>query len=116
MSILQKFLAQVRRQPQGRLAMRRTLAGSGLLIALFCAVALSASPQMHERVHPDASTVNHACVVTMFASGSCEHTTDAPIAIDAPAPCTSDFVSKRLSIFTAPVESSILEHAPPANS
>jgi hypothetical protein len=116
MSILQKILAQARRQPQGRLAMRRTLAGSGLLIALFCAVALSVSPQLHERVHPDASGVNHTCVVTMFASGSCEHTTGASIAIAAPAPCAPDFLPARLSIFTAPVESSILEHAPPANS
>jgi len=116
MSILQKFLAQVGRQPQGRFAMRRTLAGSGLLIALFCAVALSVSPQLHERVHPDANRVNHDCVVTMFASGSCEQPTDAPIAIAAPAPCYSDFLPERLSIFATPVERSILEHAPPANS
>jgi hypothetical protein len=116
MSILQKFLAQVGRQPQGRFAMRRTLAGSGLLIALFCAVALSVSPQLHERVHPDANRADHTCVVTIFASGSCEHATAAPIAIDAPAPCGTDFLPERLSIFTAPVESSILEHAPPANS
>lgn len=97
--------------------MRRTLAGGGLIIALFSAVLLSVSPQLHERIHPDANRADHMCAVTMFTAGNCEHVAAAPITAAAPAPSSSPaFFPERLSIFTAPVESSILEHAPPQNS
>ncbi len=96
--------------------MRRILAGSGLIIAFFCALTLSVSPQLHERIHPDAGRADHVCAVVMFASGNCEHTSAAPIAIDAPAPRATDFLCERLPIFTTSVERSILEHAPPQNS
>jgi hypothetical protein len=53
----------------------------------------------------------------MFASGNCEHATDAPIDVVAPAPpFSSVLVFERLSIFTAAVKTSILEHAPPQDS
>jgi hypothetical protein len=97
--------------------MRRALTGGGLIIAFSCALALSVSPKLHERVHPDANRADHMCAVTIFAAGNCEHTTAAPITIAAPAPPSAPaFLPERLSIFTAPVGMSVLEHAPPQNS
>jgi hypothetical protein len=64
--------------------MRRTLAGSGLLIALFCALTLSATPQLHERIHPDAKLPQHECAVTLIAAGNYHHAAPTPI-VAAPA-------------------------------
>ena len=53
---------------------------SGVLVpTLLLALYLSVAPQVHERIHPRANNTAHECVVTMFASGNCEHATAAPI-------------------------------------
>jgi len=36
--------------------------------AFLWALALSASPQLHQRVHADAKRAEHGCVATMIAS------------------------------------------------
>jgi hypothetical protein len=116
MSILQKFLAQSGHQPQGRFAMRRTLAGSGLLIALFCAVALSASAQLHERVHPDAKLPQHECAVTLIAAGNYHHAAPAPL-VTAPAAAIQFSHVPALNPTWVPspfLGAHIFEHAPPA--
>ena len=41
--------------------------------AFLWALALSASPQLHQRVHKDANRAEHNCAVTMIASGSYDH-------------------------------------------
>jgi hypothetical protein len=84
--------------------------------AFLWALALSASPQLHERVHPDANSAEHTCAVTFIASGSYHHSTPAPL-ITAPDP-TVQF-SKIPALNTQWVQSlflgaSIFEHAPPA--
>jgi hypothetical protein len=84
--------------------------------ALLWAFALSASPQLHQRLHKDAGRVEHNCAVTMIASGSYDHATHPPLVsppvqasqsseIPALTPCwvKSPFLSAR-----------IFEHAPPA--
>jgi len=43
------------------------------------ALALSASPQLHQRVHKDANRVEHNCAVTMIASGSYDHAAHPPL-------------------------------------
>jgi len=93
-------------------------------IAIFaCAVflwtlALSVSPQLHERLHPDANRIDHSCAVTLVASGNFNHSA-CPQLVSVP-----DLVDQFSSI-PAPtpkwVESAFLlarifEHAPPAHS
>lgn len=94
---------------------RPALAGSALIVAVICAIGLSAAPKMHERIHD--VTTQHECVVTMFVSGNCEHVVCDEVPLEAKLlPPLLAFLPQRLSIFVAPVEMSILEHAPPAHS
>jgi hypothetical protein len=94
----------------------RALVTSFLAAAFLWALALSASPQLHERFHPDASRTEHSCAVTFVASGSYDHVTIAPL-VSAPVP--SAYFSVILALDTQWVQSpflgaSIFEHAPPA--
>jgi hypothetical protein len=84
--------------------------------AFLWALALSASPQFHQRVHKDAGRVEHNCAVTMITSGSYEHAAQSPLA-DAPA--TAVQFSKIRALTSRWVQSPFLgacifEHAPPA--
>jgi hypothetical protein len=86
--------------------------------AFLCALALSASPQLHQRVHKDANGVEHNCAVTMIASGNYDHAANPPL-ISAPAP--SVHFSEIPALTPHWVESpflgaSIFEHAPPARA
>ena len=97
--------------------------GSALLaafvsVAFLWALALSASPQLHQRIHPDANRVEHSCAVTMIASGSYDHAAHPPL-VSAP-----DFAlqfSKILALSSTWVQplflgAHIFAHAPPAHS
>jgi hypothetical protein len=84
--------------------------------AFVWALALSASPQLHQRVHKDANRVEHSCAVTAIASGTCHHATHPPL-VSAPAR-TIQF-SKAPALTPKWVESVFLKahifaHAPPA--
>jgi hypothetical protein len=84
--------------------------------AFLWTLALSASPQLHQRVHPDAGRVEHNCAVTMIASGSYNHAAHAPL-VSAPAPAVQ--FSKIPALTPCWVQSPFLgarifEHAPPA--
>src|SRR5437016_11495331 len=92
---------------------------AGLLSAAFLwALALSASPQLHQRVHKDANRVEHSCAATMIASGSYDHAAHPPV-VSAP-----DFAlqfSKILALSSTWVQplflgAHIFAHAPPAHS
>jgi hypothetical protein len=79
------------------------------------ALTLSASPQLHERVHPDANRIEHTCAATFIASGNYDH---APVAllISAPVPL-GDFEVPELSprwVWPVFLVASVFEHAPPA--
>jgi hypothetical protein len=84
--------------------------------AFVWALVLSASPELHQRIHRDANRVDHSCAVTLVASGNYNH-----------SPCSQligipDLVDQFPTVRTlAPtwVESlfllaRIFEHAPPA--
>jgi len=47
--------------------------------AFFWTLVLSVSPQLHERIHPDANRAHHSCAVTMVASGNYNHSPSAPL-------------------------------------
>src|SRR5213596_1460028 len=84
--------------------------------AFLCALVLSASPQLHQRVHSDANRVEHTCAVTMIASGSYNHAAHVPL-VSAPIPAVQ--FSKIPALTPQWVESPFLgarifEHAPPA--
>ena len=83
--------------------------------AFICALALSASPQLHHGVHKDANGVEHNCAATMIASGNYDHPAH-PALLSPPVP--SIHFSKILALAPQWVESpflgaSIFEHAPP---
>jgi hypothetical protein len=85
-------------------------------LGFFWALALSASPQLHQRVHPDANRVEHSCAVTMIASGSYNHAAHPPL-VSAPIPPVQ--FSTILALIPCWVQSPFLgacifEHAPPA--
>jgi hypothetical protein len=85
--------------------------------AFLWALALSASPQLHQRVHKDANRVEHNCAVRMIASGSYDH---APVPVVSAAVPSANF-SKIPALTPHWVESPFLsacifEHAPPARA
>jgi hypothetical protein len=104
-------------------SVRSTNRGRALVIgfvsvAFLWALALSASPQLHQRFHPDANRVEHSCAVTMITSGSFNHVSHPPLVI-LPAPIIQ--FSKVSALIPFWVESPFLvarifEHAPPARS
>jgi hypothetical protein len=123
--ISQKFLAQGARQSEGGSAMStfahstnrgRALIAVCLSAGFLWALALSASPQLHQRVHPDANRAEHNCAATMIASGSYNHAPHPPL---VSAPVSTIQFSKIPALTPQWVESPflgacILEHAPPA--
>jgi hypothetical protein len=87
-----------------------------LSAAFLWALALSASPQLHQRVHTDANRAEHSCAATMIASGSYNHAAHPPL-VSAPAPAVQ--FSKIPALTPCWVQSPFLgacifEHAPPA--
>jgi hypothetical protein len=123
MSTPEKFLAWVCVKAEARESMKPTTSSrahaflaalAGLAFAW--TLALSVSPQLHERVHADANRVEHSCAVTFIASGSYDHSAPAPL-ITAAVPAVQ--FSKISALAPQWVESpfvlaSIFEHAPPA--
>ena len=84
--------------------------------AFLWTLALSASPQLHERIHSDANQVDHACVVTFVTTGNVDY---APVAliISAPVPLGEN-LPELTPLWVGPLFliASVFEHAPPANS
>ena len=123
--MFQKFLAQDARWLQARSAMStfarsnnygRALVATFVSAAFLWTLALSASPQLHQRVHKDANRVEHNCAATMIASGSYDHSAHPPV-VSAPARALQ--FSKILALTPQWVAvpflgARIFEHAPPA--
>ena len=86
--------------------------------AFLWTLALTVSPQLHERIHSDANRIDHSCAVTFIASGSYNH---SPVRAVVAVP---DLVEQFFPVPTLTpqwVESAFLlarvfEHAPPAHS
>src|SRR6266404_3055876 len=66
-------------RPMKSSTLRRALVAASLSAAFLWTLALSASPQLHERFHPDANRAEHTCAVTFAASGSYDHVVPAPV-------------------------------------
>ena len=79
LSIVQKSVAQGLAEREGRVAMKRITIHFGLIGAFLFANALSFSPQLHERVHPDADQPQHECAVTLIAAGNYHHCSPPPL-------------------------------------
>jgi hypothetical protein len=83
--------------------------------AFLWALALSVSPQLHQRVHADANRAEHSCAVTAIAAGSYEHAAQPPL-ISAPD-LVSQFgrVPALSSTWVQPLflQAHIFAHAPP---
>src|SRR5207247_6851899 len=121
------FLARAATRLQRRSAMStfarstshgRTFVAAFVSIGFLWALALSASPQLHQRVHADANRVEHNCAATMIASGSYDHATHVPL-IRAPAPSVQFSRTLTLSsVWVQPLflSAHILAHAPPEHS
>ena len=122
---LQKFLARTATRLQDRSAMStfarstnrgRTFVATCVFAAFVWALALSASPQLHQRVHADAPRAEHSCAVTAIVSGNYDCAAQAPL-ITPP-----DFISqfgKVLALTSAWVQplflkAHIFANAPPA--
>jgi hypothetical protein len=83
--------------------------------AFIWALALSASPQLHARVHPDAAQSEHTCAATFVASGSYNHSAHAPL-VSAPVPVAQFATISALTpqwVESPFLSASIFEHAPP---
>jgi len=80
------------------------------------ALALSASPQLHQRIHKDANLAEHNCAVTMIASGNYDHAAHPPL-VSAPSPSTHFSTIPALTpcwVQSPFLGACIFEHAPPA--
>jgi len=85
--------------------------------AIVIMLGLSVAPNLHERLHPTGAPL-HECAVTLIASGSCHHSTGAPLMI---VPATAVQCPKIPALTPHWVESPFLgarifEHAPPVHS
>jgi hypothetical protein len=95
--------------------MKRAAVSVGLIGAFLFAIALSASPQLHERFHSDANQAQHECSVTLIAAGNYDHAAPAPVfvrpnlvaQISAVATLTPSWVASPF------LSASVFEHAPP---
>ena len=95
---------------------RRAIIAAFVSAGFLWALALSASPQLHQRVHKDANRVEHSCAATMIASGSYDHATHPPlVSADALVPQFSKIPALTSCRVQSPfLGACIFEHAPPA--
>ncbi|MDQ6623194.1 MAG: hypothetical protein M3Y86_06880 [Verrucomicrobiota bacterium] len=98
--------------------LRLRVTASTLGAALFLALALAASPQLHARLHHDSGAASHECAVTLITTGSYEHSVP-PVVLLPPEPAAY-FATvpayKTAWVGAAFLGASIFEHAPPAIS
>jgi hypothetical protein len=88
--------------------------GTLLALSLVAAALLSASPALHEQLHPHTAATSHLCVVTLLASGQCQSATGSPVfAAPAALPTCAALPLPSFSLLSATRVTSILEHAPP---
>ena len=57
----------------------RAIVAAFVSVGFLWTLALSASPQLHQRVHPDANRADHNCAAIMIASGSYDHVAHAAV-------------------------------------
>ena len=55
-----------------------------LVVAIFWALTLTVSPQLHELIHPDADHEDHDCAVTLFLGGGLVYSPLLPSLVAGP--------------------------------
>ena len=120
----QKFLARAAARLQGRCAMStlarsrnhgRAFVATCVVTVFVWALALSVSPQLHQRVHADGNRPDHTCAVTLIATGSYDHGAQPPL-INAPDLLAQFGILPELSsTWVQPLflKAHIFAHAPP---
>lgn len=93
----------------------RAVVAAGLLSLLAFALALSASPQLHERLH-ESNLAGHHCAATLLSSGGCDSVAPANPVSALHCPAKRIYLTQRLQQVIALLDFSLLEHAPPARS
>jgi hypothetical protein len=83
--------------------------------AFFWAIVLSASPGLHQRIHPDAHQLDHNCIATLVAHGQYQQSTSTPLVVvqiprAQPAAIPTAPSTEVPSLF---LTARIFEHAPP---
>jgi hypothetical protein len=100
----------------GPLNRGRAFAAIFVCTVFLWAVVLSASPQLHARIHANANRLEHVCAVTFVSAGQYEHSLSALI-ICAPAPAFEFCgVTALHSVWLQPIllAAHIFANAPPA--
>lgn len=98
-------------------ALLRAIVAASCGVALLFALVLSASPHLHERLHPASDAPNHECAITMLTSGSYQHSPNVQVLVAPPAPrATFVQIVAGFQLVSAHLEFCLLEHAPPAIS
>ncbi|HXM32382.1 MAG TPA: hypothetical protein VN921_01925 [Chthoniobacterales bacterium] len=101
----------------GKTNARHSLVAAGFIGVFLFALVLSATPQLHERIHKASADASHQCAVTLLASGHCQHIPSDAVSIAPPAPRPGDAFSHRNFEIVPPcLDFSLLEHAPPVLS
>lgn len=86
-----------------------------LLCSVALTIGLSVAPQLHNWLHKTDDS-SHECAATLMSGGTWDHSICDPVlAAPQPAPVSPTFVRPGVRVI-ARFDSSILEHAPPANS
>ncbi len=93
----------------------RVLVAAVIFAAFSWTLLVSVAPQLHARIHPDASGADHSCAVTLVASGNYDHAAQPPL-VSAP-----DFIGQFGSVpaltstWVKPLflKAHIFAHAPP---
>jgi hypothetical protein len=93
----------------------RAIIAAFVSVGFLWSLALSATPQLHQRVHKDSNRAEHNCVATMIASGSYDHAAHPPL-VSAPIPAIQFSEISALTpcwVQSPFLGACIFEHAPP---
>jgi hypothetical protein len=98
----------------GRFSLGTILLGGFVALSIIIAALLSASPALHEQVHPGGDAASHLCAVTLVGSGHCYSAVPAPVFCPPAAlPMGAAPLCPGAGNLFSPHVSSVLEHAPP---
>jgi hypothetical protein len=94
----------------------RTSVATCIFAAFVWAIALSVSPQLHQRVHADANNGDHSCAVTLIVSGSFDHAAPLPLITAPRFGARFSEIPELKSTWVQPLilKAHVFAHAPPA--
>ncbi len=89
-----------------------------VIAQMVLALAMAASPELHERFHSDAGDQHHECAVTHLIQGDFGDGTPVPLISAAPPAAVheTEIIATAPALWVAPLflMNGVLEHAPPA--